>query len=77
MCDMRRGVYKIGDDYYVLRYRDPGFIHIEDLGLWRADKVEWTGTAWHIMDDDDYLIDDDRRIVAKEVGWCLRREEMR
>ena len=71
---MRSGIYKIGDAFYRLRYRDLGFIHKEDRGLWRADKVEWTGTAWRIVDDDDYLIDDERRIVAKEVGWELRRE---
>ena len=76
MCDMRRGVYKIDGSYYRVRYQDKGFRYEEDRGLWRADKVEWTGTAWRIVDDDDYLIDDERRIVAREVGWELRREEM-
>lgn len=71
---MRSGIYKIGDAFYRLRYRDLGFIHKEDRGLWRADKVEWTGTGWRIADDDDYLINDDRRVVAREVGWTLRRE---
>lgn len=74
---MRSGIYKIGDAFYRLRYRDLGFIHKEDLGLWRADKVEWTGCHWRIADDDDYLIDDERRVVARESGWCLRREMMR
>lgn len=74
MCDMRRGVYKIGDEYYRIRGKDSGVHHAEDRGLWRADKVAWTGTGWRIVDDDDYLIDDDRRIVARESGWELRRE---
>lgn len=74
---MRKGVYKIGNEYYRIRGKDSGVHHAEDRGLWRADRVVWTGTAWRIVDDDDYLIDDERRIVAREVGWCLRREMMR
>ena len=73
---MRRGVYKIDGEYYRIRDKDSGVHHAEDRGLWRADKVEWTGTGWREVDDDDYLIDGYRRVVAKEVGWYLRREVM-
>ena len=73
MCDMRRGVYKIGGEYYRIRDKDSGVHHAEDRGLWRADRVVWTGTGWRIADDDDYLIDDERRVVARETGWELRR----
>ena len=77
MCDMRRGVYKIGDEYYRIRRLDKGILTPENRGLWRASKVVWNGTEFSFVDDDDYLIDDDRRIVAREVGWALRREVMR
>ena len=74
---MRRGVYKIGGEYYRIRRLDKGILTPENRGLWRADRVVWTGTGWRIVDDDDYLIDDERRVVARESGWCLRREVMR
>ena len=76
MCDMRRGVYKIDGEYYRIRRLDKGILTPENRGLWRASKVVWNGTEFSFIDDDDYLIDDDRRIVAKEVGWTLRREGM-
>ena len=74
---MRRGVYKIDGEYYRIRRLDKGILTPENRGLWRASKVVWNGKEFSFVDDDDYLIDDDRRIVAKEVGWCLRREVMR
>lgn len=70
------GVYKIGSEYYRVRYQDSGVHHAEDRGLYRADRVAWTGTAWRIVDDDDYLISGDRRIIARESGWELRRERI-
>ncbi len=69
-------VIKISVDYYRLLYQDQGTLRPEDRGLWRALKVEWDGDHWGIHDDDDYLITDDRAVVAREVGWSLRREEV-
>lgn len=71
---MRPGVYKIDGCYYKLGYKDPGIFHSENKGLWRAIKVEWRTDHWHILDDLDYLITDDRRLVAVEIGWERRRE---
>ena len=73
--DPQRGpfIIKIDGEYYRIRYRDSGFVHKEDLGLWRADKVTWDGDHWGYHDDDDWLIDDDGRVVAREIGWGLRR----
>lgn len=70
-------IIAINGNHYRLRYRDPGTLRPEDKGLWRADRVEWDRKAgrWHHVDDDDYLISDDRRIIARESGWELRREE--
>lgn len=71
-------IIEIDGKHYRLRYRDPGILRPEDKGLWRADMVDQsiiTGD-WFPCDDDDYLITDDRRVVAREVGWDLRREEM-
>lgn len=74
---MREGtVIKIGADYYRLLYQDRGTLRPEDRGLWRALKVTWDGDHWGIHDDDDYLITDDRRVIAREVGWSLRREQL-
>ena len=47
------------------------------LSLRNMNSTKGNGRHWRIVDDDDYLIDDERRIVAKEVGWCLRREVIR
>lgn len=74
---MRAGsVIRIEGEYYRLRYRDSGFTHKEDKGLWRADKVTWDRDHWGIHDDDDYLLSDDGKVIARETGWNLRREEM-
>ena len=70
-------VIRINVEFYRLRYRDPGTFRPEDRGLWRADKVTWDKDHWGYHDDDDYLITDDRRVVAREIGWDLRREEMK
>ena len=71
-------VIRIEGEYYRLQYRDPGILRPEDAGLWRALKVEWDGDHFGIHDDDDYLIDADARcVVAREVGWDLRRIEVR
>lgn len=75
---MREGsVIKAEGRYYRIRYRDPGILRPEDHFLYRADRVEWKDDHWSYIDDADYLIDDERRVVAKEVGWCLRREVIR
>ena len=67
-------VIKIGGEYYRLMYRDPGELRPEDKDLWRALKVTWDGDHFGIHDDDDWLISDDGTVVAREVGWGLRRE---
>ncbi len=66
-------VYLIAGSYYRLRYQDPGTLRPEDGGLWRAWKVTWDGDHFGIHDDDDYLISDDGKVIAREVGWDLRR----
>ena len=70
-------IISIGGSFYRVRYRDPGVLRTEDKGLWRCHKVDrdWNG-RWFCCDDDDYLITDDGRIVARETGWNLRREEI-
>ena len=71
-------VIKAKDDrYYRIRYRDNGFPHPEDRGLWRSDKVTWEDDHWGVHDDDDYLLTDEGEVVAREVGWDLRREEVK
>lgn len=70
-------VYLIDGSFYRILYRDPGILRPEDAGLWRALHVIWDGDHWGIHDDDDYLITDDWRVVAREIGWDLRRIEMR
>ena len=69
-------VIRIGGEFYRLLYRDPGILRPEDRGLWRALKVEWDGDHWGIHDDDDYLLSENGKVVAKEIGWGLRREEL-
>ena len=66
----------IDGEYYKLRQKDDGFLHPEDRGLWRAGKVEWDRKLcfWNPVDDEDYMIAENRKIVAKEYGWDLRRE---
>ena len=73
-----KDIIVIDGKHYRLSYRDPGILRPEDKGLWRGNMVEqdWNGW-WTVCEDDDYLITDDGRIVAREVGWDLRREEMR
>ena len=72
-------IVQIGDAYYRLRYRDPGILRPEDKGLWRAVRVDRSTITgeWFACDDDDYLITDDRRVVAREIGWDLRKEEVK
>ena len=70
-------VIEINGEHYRLKYKDPGILRPEDKGLWRALHVTWEGDHWGINDDDDYLITDDGRVVAREIGWCLRREEIK
>lgn len=66
-------VILIDGSYYRILYRDPGTLRPEDKDLWRAWKVSWDGDHFGIHDDDDWLITDDRRVVAREIGWDLRR----
>lgn len=80
---LQRGVFlktmiiEIDGNFYRIRYRDSGVLRPEDKGLWRAEQVEqdWNG-FWSCCDDDDYLINDEGQIVAREIGWGLRREVM-
>lgn len=71
-------IIEIEGKHYHLRYRDPGFLRPEDKGLWRATRVERSRITgdWYPCDDDDYLITNDWRVVAREIGWDLRREEL-
>jgi hypothetical protein len=68
-------IVKIGSEYYRLLYKDKGILRPEDKGLWRALHVIWDGDHFGIHDDDDYLLSENG-IVAKEIGWGLRREEL-
>lgn len=63
-------------NFYRIRYRDSGFVHAEDKGLWRALRVTWDGDHFGIHDDDDYLLTDQGEVVAREIGWGLRRKEI-
>ena len=76
--EIRNGsVLLIDGSWYRARYQDPGILRPEDRGLWRCDKVKRDRNGfWYCCDDDDYLIDDDGRIVARETGWDLRRFEV-
>ncbi len=69
-------VIKVGNRFFKIKGRDNGFPHPEDKGLLRCERVEWDRKAgrWTFPDDDDYLITDDRRVAAREIGWELRRE---
>lgn len=69
-------VIKLGGRHYRIHYKDKGFLRPEDKGLWRALHVEWDKDHWGIHDDDDYLITDLGEVVAREIGWDLRREEI-
>ena len=62
--------------YYRIRYRETGCYHAEDAGLWRCLRVTWDGDHFGIHDDDDYMLTDDGQVVAREIGWCLRREDI-
>ena len=70
-------IVSIGNEYFRLRYIDEGAVHKEDRGLWRADKVRWDHGYWVAYDDDDWMITDDLQIVAREIGWSLRREKVK
>jgi hypothetical protein len=71
-------IIEIDGKYYRLRYRDLGILRPEDKGLWRANRVDRSSITgeWYPCDDDDFLITDDWRVVARENGWDLRREEL-
>ena len=66
-------VIRIGDEHFRIRYRDRGFPHKEDRGLWRCDLVRWDGDHWGFHDDDDWMISNEGTVVAREVGWDLKR----
>ena len=72
-------IIEIEGKFYRIRYRDPGILRPEDKGLWRADRVDRStiNGEWYVCDDDDFLIDDNGKVVAREIGWELRREEMK
>jgi hypothetical protein len=72
-------IIEIGNEYYKVRYVDPGALRPEDKGLLRCDKIARNAVGdWYPCDDDDFLIDADARcVVAREVGWGLRRIDMR
>lgn len=65
----------IDGKYYKLRYRHEGCSDKDDEGLWRALHVD--EHDWGIHDDDDYMISDDGRVIAVEIGWDLRREPVK
>ena len=71
-----RKIFKIGDQYFRGRYQDSGFQHPEDKGLWRCNLVtwDWKKGKWDCNDDDDWMISEDgTEVIAREVGWDLRR----
>ena len=71
---IKQMIKKINGEYYDFRCKDSGFPHAEDKGLWRASKVKLDNKGhWFVCDDNDYIITDDMRIVAKETGWRLIR----
>ena len=63
--------------YYRILRKDSGFVHKEDLGLWRALRVTWDGDHFGIHDDDDYMLTDQGEVIAREIGWGLRREKVK
>lgn len=67
-------IIQIGADYYRVRGIDPGILRPEDKGLRRCHKVkqDWNGN-WYCCDDDDYLVDDEGKIVAKESENSVRK----
>jgi len=75
---MKEGIVIKAKDgkFYRIRYRDTGFFHSEDKGLWRADRVEWDKDHFGVHDDGDYMITDSGQVIAREVGWSLQREEI-
>ena len=72
-------IIEIRNEYYKVRYMDPGALRPEDKGLLRSHKVARNAAGdWYPCDDDDFLIDPEtRRIVAREFGWDLRRIELK
>ena len=68
-------IITIGTEHFRVRYADLGVLRPEDKGLLRCDKVARNAAGdWFPCDDDDYLVDaESRQVVAKEVGWDLRR----
>lgn len=66
----------LNGEFYRLLYLDPGILRPEDKGLWRALHVTWDGDHWGVHDDDDYLLSENGKVVAKEIGWGLRRETL-
>ena len=70
-------IAEINGEYYMLRYKDRGELCPADKGLWRSIKV-WRNQFgnWVCCDDDDWLIDRNGKIVAREIGWDLRREKI-
>lgn len=64
--------------HYKIRFQSRGLIHPEDNGLWWADRVVWNRKLgyWMHHDDDVYVLTDSGEVVAREIGWDLRREEI-
>ena len=71
-------IITIGTEHFQVRYADPGVLRPEDKGLLRCDKVARNAAGdWFPCDDDDFLIDAEKRtVVARETGWELRRESI-
>lgn len=69
-------IVEIDGRFYCLRYKDPGVMRVEDKGLWRAVSVQKDSHGrWFCNDDDDYLINDEMKVVAIESGWNMRRTD--
>lgn len=65
-------------NHYLLLEKDPGFPHPEDKGLWRAYRTEWNSRGeWEFNNDDVWMLTDDYKVVAREIGWGRRREEVK
>lgn len=64
--------------HYKIRFQSKGLIHPEDNGLWWADRVTWNWKLgyWMHHDDDVYILTDEGQVIAREIGWNLRREEI-
>ena len=62
-------------NHYSVRYKDTGFVHKEDAGLWRCNLVDWDSKRgeFSINDDDDWMLNENYEIIAREVGWDLKR----